>query len=65
MNGSHGLLGYLPILEGQWASLGIEKFIELTIVNTSLDLELMSLVLRFWSTVLTLSFSLLVLSPSP
>ena len=30
-------------------SLGIEKFIELTTVNTSLDLELMGVVLRFWS----------------
>ena len=29
--------------------LGIEKFIELTTMNAYLDLELMSVVLRFWS----------------
>ena len=34
---------------GHWVSLGIEKFINLTTINTSLDVELMSVVLKFWS----------------
>ena len=32
-----------------WASLGIEEFVGRIIVNTSLDMELMSVVLKFWS----------------
>ena len=28
---------------------GIERFIHLTIVNTSIDVELMSVALKFWS----------------
>ena len=38
-----------PHFREHWASLGIEQFIRLTIVNTSLDVELMTVVLKFWS----------------
>ena len=38
-----------PHFRGLWIALGIERFIHLTIVNTSLDMELMSVVKKFWS----------------
>ena len=38
-----------PHFRGLWVSLGIERFIHLTIVNASLDVEFMSVVLKFWS----------------
>ena len=38
-----------PHFRGLWVSLGIERFIHLTIVNTSLAVELMNVVLKFWS----------------
>ena len=36
-----------PHFRGLWIALGIERFIHLTIVNTSLDVELMSVVKKF------------------
>ena len=38
-----------PYFRGHWVSLGIEHFINLTTINTSLDMELMSVVLKFMS----------------
>ena len=34
---------------GLWIALGIEWFIHLITINTSLDVELMSIALKFWS----------------
>ena len=42
-------------------ALGIERFIHLTSVNTSLDMELMSVVLKFWSK--SINYFLLPFSP--
>ena len=38
-----------PHFRGLWIALGIEWFIHLTIVSTSLDMELISAALKFWS----------------
>ena len=35
--------------KGLWVSLGIKQFIRLTTVNTSLNVELMTVVLKLWS----------------
>ena len=40
---------FFPHFRGLWIALGIERFIHLTIINTSLDMELMSIALKFWS----------------
>ena len=36
-----------PHFRGLWIAMGIERFIHLTIVNTSFDVELMSVALKF------------------
>ena len=38
-----------PHFQGHWGSLGITQFIKLTKVSITLDLDLMSTTLRFWS----------------
>ena len=38
-----------PYFKGLWMALGIKQFIHLTTVNTSLDMELISVALKFWS----------------
>ena len=47
--------------KGHWIALGIEQFIHLTTVNTSLDMELMSVALKFWSN--SIDFFLLSVGP--
>ena len=42
--------------KGLWIVLGIEQFIHLTIINTSLDVELMSVALELWSKSFLLPF---------
>ena len=38
-----------PHFKGHWESLGIAQFIKLTKVSITLDLDLMTTTLRFWS----------------
>ena len=38
-----------PHFRGLWIALGIERFLHLTVINTSLDVELMSIALKFSS----------------
>ena len=44
-------------------ALGIKRFIHLTTINTSLDMELMSVVLKFWSKTKSINSFLLPFGP--